>query len=205
MNDMIMYEIGRLVTKPCVRGRCIGGEYGTPSFKPCGNYYYTPLHYSDNGHQAMVVPMVLYVNGPPIGENRLQWLNNTLCGHCLPDHTEIGSTCHSKHRRTPLYCVSRNAIIIAVPCYIECESPMAGMIILTVVIVLSLVTTLHVFAQSKSGLPSIFFYFGIPRLPERFFALLLSCPVIIDMCYSANGEAGVATIIMAGMDRYIQW
>jgi hypothetical protein len=60
-----------------------------------------------------------------------------MCGKCLSGYTDFGQSC------------------------IECNQIRPDMICLVVLVIFALVMVLHLLAQTASGLPSIFFYFGM--------------------------------------------
>jgi hypothetical protein len=123
----------KLLTRPCVRGRCLGGEY-IPALPA-------------NGSEVSM--------GYKCGANRLQTSDNIMCGHCATGYTEIGTTC------TGTLTELSHLFDTATYCYIiECGEPVPEMIVLVIILIFVLVFVLHVFAQTASGLPSIFFYFG---------------------------------------------
>jgi hypothetical protein len=73
----------------------------------------------------------------PCTRDRNQSLTNVLCGRCRDHYIEFGSTC------------------------VECTKTDAGLLVLVIMFLFLVTSILHVVAQSTSGLPSIFFYFGI--------------------------------------------
>jgi hypothetical protein len=65
-------------------------------------------------------------------------LDNILCGRCNTSagYSEFGSLC------------------------IKCDHPQGAMIFVVILCIFALVFILHLVAQTESGLPAIFFYFG---------------------------------------------
>jgi hypothetical protein len=73
----------------------------------------------------------------PCADDRNQSLNNIMCGACRDGYTEFGSSS----------CV-------------ECRETYPERVFLLLLGIVGMVITLHILAQTASGLPSIFFYFG---------------------------------------------
>lgn len=122
----------QLKTVPCIKGRCEGGNgYGTERYQPCGL-------------------------------NRNQQLNNTLCGLCdeARGFSELGTACISMSLK--IHTSMRSCHNHPHTCMIiECDKPQAGMIFAALLCTIGVVFILHLTAQTGSGLPPIFFYFGM--------------------------------------------
>lgn len=65
--------------------------------------------------------------------------------------------------------------------WIECDHPESGMILGAILCIFALVFVLHLVAQSESGLPAIFFYFGMMTAQPFEIAHFVDA-VIVQMC-----------------------
>jgi uncharacterized membrane protein len=83
---------------------------------------------------------------------------------------------------------------------IECNEPVPAMIVLVIVIIFVLVLILHFVSQTKSGLPPIFFYFGI----LHYTVVHVHSALTVLARNSANEYVNVTIIIiMVSVDWYI--
>lgn len=103
-------------------------------------------------------------NYTPCSAKRRQDGDNIMCGACIKDYIEFGSSCT------------------------ECTRTNSGLIVLAGLAMFGLVIALHVSSQGSSGIQSAFFYFGIsPQMPIIAHCPRWSCALVPLMCSLMHG------------------